>query len=691
MNFSSTKNLKLAWKRVRTAQNAGYKRFYSRVFDGLDIGLEYQLADLRTSLNVQTFQPNPAQRVLSAKPSGLQRPLTFLDPRDQIVLQALVNVAARAMEPIRQRAVSRSVCSNRLVGPSSIFLFKPWHESYGLFRKRIEQKIKSGHVYAADFDLASFYDTISHAQLAETIFRRNRKLRELLQRCLLTWNPRRVRHGIPQGPAACDYLAECYLSSIDAELMREKIVYLRYVDDIIIFGKDPSDVQAGVLRLEAMCREHGLIPQAGKFKAGRKINRASELVKSVSASSSGIPAGGMLLPQSKTVEIYTAAISKKTRIIFNPTLAKRALFRGKPTEKLLANMPKDIERNPAFVEAYAAYLQRFGYRRKIARFIRRLILRESPYQFVQGEYWKMLLSASRRIEPSLLAHACKKMTEEKLPATLRLALYGVMLKDASRPSSLALIRALRYERTDWVRAWAISHFGRILQFPEAKRFASASLQRDTLTACCSAKLQAESVLAPPTFPLAKKLSGTAKGSLRRLGLIRQSPGRPPDAVSTLLASGFAVPPWNGWRRLLGSRYEQARICLQLGLREFEGNPSSWMGNVDSFNDIVIRCLMDTVRTRLSPPGLPPATDRRSHLTNYGAFLRPTAWFFLSHPVVCQEFIRFHNRRNHLTSSHAFDSLTATPSKPLKHKERQPFVRSLAIGYRGIQRIASPLL
>ena len=691
--LASKKDLELAWKRVQTAQNVGYKRFYRRVFDALDIGLHYPLATLRTSLLVQAYEPHPAQRVLAAKPSGLQRPFTFLDPRDQIVLQAIVNIAACHMEPKRRPALATSVCSNRLTSGNSIHFFKPWQDSYSLFRRRIEARLKAGYVYAADFDLASFYDTISHTRLADIIFRRNAPISKLLLYCLHTWSPRRLHHGLPQGPAASDYLAECYLSVVDAELARQRINFVRYVDDIVIFGKTPAKVQSGILALETLCREFGLIPQAGKFKAGRKVTRASELVKAASGYAYALPIKGELLTPTETIRAYTAAIFRRSRIVSNPTLAKRALFRGAATDRLLPQVLKDIEKNPAFIEAFSAFLQRFGPRRRIARFMQRLIRRRSPYLFVQGEYWNILVSSSRNIDPSMAALARQEIASDGLPATLRMALYAVLLKDSNRTSAQALVHALRKERTDWVRAWALSYFSRILHCPEAKRFAASALRRDTLAACSSAKIFAESMISPPTFPLpaAGRLSKTALGSLQQLGIVRRSAGRAPDAVSTLLASGFGVPHWRGWRKLLGTRYEQARICLQLGLSEFDGNPSSWMGNVDSFNDIAIRCVMDLARAKLAPPNLPPAHNKRKRLTDYGYFLAKKQWLDTAYPKIRSRFFSFHDRRNHLTSSHAFDSITAAPNKPLKHAERKPFVRSLKGGYTLLQQLAQSLI
>lgn len=694
--LETKQNLSLAWKRIRTAQNFSYKRFYRRVYDGLEIGIFYELETLRSKLNHRSYAPQHAQRVFIAKPSGLQRPITFLDPRDQIVFQAIANIAAYRIEPTRKLAIARCVCSNRLKKRhDSIHFFEPWQKSYGLFRKRVEKKLNTGFNYAADFDLASFYDTVSHAKLADSIFPRNRRLGELLKDCLKEWTPKRIRHGLPQGPIASDYLAECYLSLIDKVLLSKKINYLRYVDDVVIFGKSAIQVQSGILALEAVCRDYGLIPQAGKFKPGRKVKYASELVKSASGYSYSVPSGPEL-SESETVLAYTQAVSKRTRIITQPTLAKRALFRGIPSSRIISRLLKDIEFNPALIEAYAAYLQKFGHSKTISRFMQKMIKRGSPYQFVEGEYWNILTAASKVIDPGmiLLAHRLISVSDFNLyPVSLRMALYTVLIKDTTRVSTKLLVRVLRKERTDWLKAWVISHFQRLLKFSEAKRFVRTALRRESLSAYSAAKLYSESRILQPIFPLpGSGLSPSATASLRQLGVINRSPGKPPEAISSLLRAGFSVSNWRGWKKLLGTKYDQARFCLQLASSEYEGNPSSWMGNLDSFNDIVIRSAMDLVRVKLDPRNLPPAVNNRKRkLTDYGYFLTPQNWLASTHPEVCQPFKHFHDRRNHLTSSHAFDSLTNTPNKPLKHSERKGFIRSIRVGYLNLQRLVTPLL
>ena len=80
-------------------------------------------------------------------------------------------------------------------------------------------------------------------------------------------NPREtwpLHHGIPQGPVASDFLAEVFLLPID-EWMSRNHNYVRYVDDIRLFGRTEIDVQKAVRDLERLTRDRGLIPQGKKF------------------------------------------------------------------------------------------------------------------------------------------------------------------------------------------------------------------------------------------------------------------------------------------------------------------------------------------------------------------------------------------------------------------------------------------
>jgi hypothetical protein len=57
----------------------------------------------------------------------------------------------------------------------------------------------------------------------------------------------RVRHGIPQGPEASAFLAECVLFNLDAVRLTG-VKYFRYVDDIRLMAQDEPAVPNQLIR-----------------------------------------------------------------------------------------------------------------------------------------------------------------------------------------------------------------------------------------------------------------------------------------------------------------------------------------------------------------------------------------------------------------------------------------------------------
>ena len=87
----SYENLLLAWRRLSTARNIPYKRFYRSIYAAYEIAHEQNIRDLSLRLK-GSWKPNKPFRIYLPKPSGLQRPITLLHLEDQIVLQAIANV-----------------------------------------------------------------------------------------------------------------------------------------------------------------------------------------------------------------------------------------------------------------------------------------------------------------------------------------------------------------------------------------------------------------------------------------------------------------------------------------------------------------------------------------------------------------------------------------------------------------------
>ena len=81
---------------------------------------------------------------------------------DQIVLQAIANVLSQRVAEARAPFLLKTVFSNVVQSRNSIFFFKSWRRTYQAFTAQVDKHYASGRQWIADFDLAAFYETISH-------------------------------------------------------------------------------------------------------------------------------------------------------------------------------------------------------------------------------------------------------------------------------------------------------------------------------------------------------------------------------------------------------------------------------------------------------------------------------------------------------------------------------------------------
>jgi hypothetical protein len=218
------------------------------------------------------WQPTPPTRVHLPKPSGLLRPITLLSVEDQIVLQALANKFANHLRPRRRRVELRQVFSNCLTrDKDSIFFLLDWRRTYQDFQIQLEQHLRTGYRWIAHFDLAAFYETISHRALKALVAPAgaNPQTWAQISHWLCVWSADResirVDHGIPQGPVASDFIADAFLLPVDEAMRTSGVKYIRYVDDIRVLARTEKEARQAALTLELECRKWSLIPQSSKF------------------------------------------------------------------------------------------------------------------------------------------------------------------------------------------------------------------------------------------------------------------------------------------------------------------------------------------------------------------------------------------------------------------------------------------
>lgn len=290
--FASASNLGLAWERLLRSSDPAYKAYWrSSAMVANPIRKEL-LRRIRQELIDLTFNPDHACVISIPKPNGLLRHISILSLGDQVVYQALLNVIADRTFPAFRKLYRKNVFGNLYAGPKSKFFFQRWQDTYKEFNKAQRQAHSAGRTWVARFDFASYYDSIDHGCLLDLLSRGYSIGPDVLYALgglLKRWSsasgedPRGGRvylgHGIPQGPQPSGLLAEFPLHYLDSEMVKlRKITYLRYADDVRIFGATERDVRFAATVLDRLARNVGIFPQTKKFSLGN-VNRIDEILK----------------------------------------------------------------------------------------------------------------------------------------------------------------------------------------------------------------------------------------------------------------------------------------------------------------------------------------------------------------------------------------------------------------------------
>ncbi len=240
--FLSQENFQLAFDRIVRGANRDYKRFYRPFIDSYALASAANLSDLIKDIRAGRYRPKRPTIIYIPKKSGVLRPLALLTLKDLIVFQAIVNCVADRFFGDQQKSSERRSFGAIYSGPKEQFFFKPWKSAYKGFNSGTAKAFFAGKCEMAEFDLVSFYELINHHLLCDILSKkvRNTVLLDFLSDCLRAWTDNHhgsLSHGIPQGPEASAFLAECVLLSFDQEPF-DGLTYLRYIDDVRLLSMD---------------------------------------------------------------------------------------------------------------------------------------------------------------------------------------------------------------------------------------------------------------------------------------------------------------------------------------------------------------------------------------------------------------------------------------------------------------------
>jgi hypothetical protein len=686
-NFISIANFRLAFTRVVRGQNKEYKNLFRHLFPSYQLGLQENLQDLINDIKQERYEPSPATVVFQPKKSGILRPLRLLTLQDQIVYQAIANVIAVAFKPEQEKYAGKRCFGALVNGKNSLFFYRGWKQSYRAFDRAVAKAFHAGNDYVADFDLVSFYELIDHKLLRDVLERRLKKpeVLELLLRCLEKWTENDkglcMHHGIPQGPEPSAFLAECFLFPFDA-IRFKAIIYLRYVDDIKLMGKDEIPVRRALVKLDIASKQLGLVPQAQKIEC-RRVAKLDELRKNIPSHVAAVaPATRVTASTQKRLErIFRRGLRKQGGrwIITDATKFKFALFRMRPKAAILKRIAPLLYQRPDISWVFASYLRKFPQDKQAADALLAALQLDPTYDasaanYIEamdvcepakgaGKYRRVIQTAERRSEERGLllkvgaatfrgrrsgpADALKLIGRQPHPLAKSLLIHRLFGNSSRAPFKIADGRKLIEVETE-------------SQDSDLARFCADLLldfwpwNKSTWTPTSKAN---------PSVKLLLKALGIRTNAPKKLGVLEK-----------FFTQAQQIGVKMSWRRALAKDWRHAeRRCLRLQ-RLAVGDPSSWVLMLDTFNEVLIQAfsLANPTTTAAFKKAIPPG----KHHPDLGGWLHNAA-IAKALPKGIAWFKDVHDTRVKADLAHA-KSKHGVPTKPVSFGKRDKLRREAKV-------------
>jgi Reverse transcriptase (RNA-dependent DNA polymerase) len=179
----------------------------------------------------------PRVRFVSLRRAGGERRLAILDPASRDRYVRLVAGSAGALEARLSDAVVANRVRSWRVEPPELRL-RPWRVERRIFAARLSALVRATGAIAFA-DVRRCYASISAAMVGERLRRDGATTADDLERFLRDLQDAGVT-GLPVGPEPSAVLANAVLATADRALERAGIRHLRWVDDVVLAGTDPT-------------------------------------------------------------------------------------------------------------------------------------------------------------------------------------------------------------------------------------------------------------------------------------------------------------------------------------------------------------------------------------------------------------------------------------------------------------------
>lgn len=213
------------------------------------LDLEANLFDLQNSLETGNYQPGAyRQFIIRERKARLISAAPF---RDRVIHHAIMNV----LEPVFEKQFYYHSYACRKG--------KGTHQAVDQY-----QQCAKRYAYVLKVDIARYFPSIRHDCLKAQLQRllKDKKILQVLATVIDSSPVEQPGVGLPIGNLTSQYFANLYLNDIDHWITRQPQckAYLRYVDDLIIFGNNKTELWLLRDKLKVQFKAIGLQMHAKK-------------------------------------------------------------------------------------------------------------------------------------------------------------------------------------------------------------------------------------------------------------------------------------------------------------------------------------------------------------------------------------------------------------------------------------------
>ena len=239
---------------------------------------QHNISELAKDIRSGSYHQQLLRLALIPKGTNSHRPVCIPTIRDRIV----------------QRAISRYLMGSTVKLGMSQQVSYGFLKGFGSANDAVKMAItkRTKKRYIVKTDISKFFDEIDRSELVEMlnsvhmspslipilieVIRSEVKIKSPLEMERFKKSGLQKKRGLRQGMPLSPLLASIYLRDFDKAIIKQKISFLRYADDLIIFGKDKGEAIKGFEAVRESLSRLGLqVPTLGNEKSELREPRQS--------------------------------------------------------------------------------------------------------------------------------------------------------------------------------------------------------------------------------------------------------------------------------------------------------------------------------------------------------------------------------------------------------------------------------